>query len=64
MMGKGKGKKAVGLLKKYDRLRRELEQVERELTLACTEYGLEMGRRGFSPVHLRGLVNMVERAGV
>jgi hypothetical protein len=44
---------ATLLLRKYDHMRRELRETERELSKLCTEYGRETGHWGFNKDHLR-----------
>jgi hypothetical protein len=45
--------RATLLLRKYDHMRRELREIERELSKLCTEYGRETGHWGFNKDHLR-----------
>lgn len=45
--------RATLLLRKYDHMRRELRETERELSKLCTEYGREEGIWGFQKDHLR-----------
>jgi hypothetical protein len=45
--------RATLLLRKYDHMRRELREIERELAKLCTEYGRETGHWGFNKDHLR-----------
>ena len=45
--------RATMLLRKYDEMRKEIRNVERELAKACTEYGRETGHWGFNKDHLR-----------
>lgn len=46
--------RAAALLRKYDKLRRELRDTEHELARACVAYGREQGYlAGFSKDHLR-----------
>jgi hypothetical protein len=45
--------RATLLLRKYDHMRRELRETERELSKLCTEYGRETGHWGFNKDHLR-----------
>lgn len=49
---------ATALLHKYDKMRRELRDVERELHAACMAYGRELGIAGFNKDYLRTRVNM------
>lgn len=44
---------AAVLLRKYDEMRRELRDIERELAKLCTLYGRETGHWGFNKDHLR-----------
>ena len=44
---------AALLLRKYDEMRRELREIERELAKLCTNYGRETGHWGFNKDHLR-----------
>lgn len=44
---------AAVLLRKYDEMRRELREIERELAKLCTSYGRECGVWGFQKDHLR-----------
>ena len=46
-------KQAIQLLRKYDKMRKELREVERELAKAATAYGRELGYYGFSKDMLR-----------
>lgn len=39
--------RATKLLNKYDSMRRELRNIERELHVACQEYGREQGHIGW-----------------
>jgi len=39
--------RATTLLAKYDRIRRELRELERELHAACQAYGREQGQTGW-----------------
>jgi hypothetical protein len=50
--------KAVTLLRRYDELRAELRTVERELSRACTDYGVSRGIWGFNRDHLRMQVEL------
>lgn len=45
--------KATVLLRKYDRLRKELRETELELGKAVTAYGRETGRWGLTKDHFR-----------
>lgn len=45
--------KASVLLRKYDRLRKELRETELELGKAVTAYGRETGRWGLTKDHFR-----------
>ena len=45
--------RAAMLLRKYDEMRKEIRNVERDLAKACTEYGRECGIWGFQKDHLR-----------
>ena len=45
--------RATLLLRKYDHMRRELREIERELAKLCTDYGRETGHWGFNKDHLR-----------
>lgn len=40
-------KRATKLLHAYDKKRKELRELERELHAACQEYGREQGNRGW-----------------
>ena len=44
---------AIILLRRYDELRREMMQVERELGKAAADYGRARGWWGFTRDHLR-----------
>ncbi len=46
-------KEAAALLRKYDKMRRELRELEHELAKAAAEYGRSTGRWGFTRDHLR-----------
>lgn len=50
--------RAETLLRSYDRKRRELRELERELHVACQEYGRELRITGFNKDYLRTRVNM------
>jgi hypothetical protein len=50
--------RATELLEKYDRRRRELRELERELHAACMEYGRELRITGFNKDYLRTRINM------
>lgn len=50
--------KAEALLRSYDRKRRELRELERELHAACQEYGRELRITGFNKDYLRTRMNM------
>lgn len=50
--------KAETLLRSYDRKRRELRELERELHAACQEYGRELRITGFNKDYLRTRMNM------
>ena len=45
--------RATLLLRKYDHMRKELREIERDLSRMCTEYGRETGHWGFNKDHLR-----------
>lgn len=53
--------RAALLLRKYDQMRREIRNVERDLAKACTEYGRETGHWGFNKDHLRIQLDNEER---
>jgi hypothetical protein len=53
---------AVALLRKYDAMRREFRLLERELTKACTDYGVSVGIRCFTRDHLRMQTSREEAA--
>ena len=47
-------KEAAALLKRYDKLRAELRQLEHQLNRACTDYGRnQLGIWGYTKDHLR-----------
>ncbi len=52
---------AVMLLAKYDKLRRELREIEQPLRKAVTAYGVRRGIWGFSIDHLRRAVEEAEK---
>ena len=49
-------KRAVMLLRKYDKMRRELREVEHELHTTVATYGREMGIFGLSKDHFRNMI--------
>jgi len=51
-------RRATTLLRKYDRMRRDIRQTERDLNEAVTNYGREVGYYGLSKDHFR---NMLEQ---
>lgn len=55
---------ATLLLRKYDQLRREMRETERQLAKACTDYGRETGHWGFNKDHLRIQLENEERARI
>jgi hypothetical protein len=56
--------RAAELLRKYDEMRKEIRDVERELAKACTQYGRETGHWGFNKDHLRIQLDNEERARI
>lgn len=56
--------RAALLLRKYDSLRKELRETERDLAKACTTYGRETGHWGFTKDHLRIQLDNEERARI
>jgi len=52
------------LLRRYDLLRRELRDTERDLAKACTTYGRECGVWGFNKDHLRIQLDSEERTRI
>lgn len=58
MIDKEADKEAIRLLRKVERLRRELKQLEPQLNKACLEYGKRRGMSLFREFHLR---NELER---
>lgn len=57
--------RATALLRKYDKLRKELRDTEHELARACVAYGREQGYlAGFSKDHLRIQLENEERRKV
>ena len=56
--------RATLLLRKYDLLRKEMRETERQLARACTEYGRETGHWGFNKDHLRIQLDNEERARI
>ena len=46
-------KKAVAMLRRYDKLRTELRILEHDLARACADYGRSIGVYGLSKDHLR-----------
>lgn len=56
--------RAALLLRKYDLLRKEMRETERQLARACTEYGRETGHWGFNKDHLRIQLDNEERARI
>ena len=44
---------ATQLLSRYDAIRKEMREVERELHKACADYGREIGMWGFNKDHMR-----------
>ncbi len=59
-------KRAAKLLKRYDDLRREFNEVERELTIAATEYGKRRGYYTFTRIETMRLMmeNEAKRSNV
>ena len=53
--------RAAMLLRKYDEMRKEIRNVERDLAKTCTEYGRETGHWGFNKDHLRIQLDNEER---
>lgn len=53
--------RATLLLRKYDLLRKEMRETERQLARACTDYGRETGHWGFNKDHLRIQLENEER---
>jgi hypothetical protein len=51
-------KRATKLLHAYDKKRKELRELERELHAACQEYGRELRITGFNKDYLRTRMNM------
>lgn len=49
-------KRAVMLLRKYDKMRRETREVERELHETVAAYGREVGIYGLSKDHFRNML--------
>jgi len=49
---------AVKLLRRYDKLRRELREIEHETAVAATAYGKELGYSGFTKDMLRNRLEM------
>ena len=58
MLDKEADKEAIRLLRKVERLRRELKILEPQLNKACLEYGKRRGMSLFREFHLR---NELER---
>jgi hypothetical protein len=58
MIDKEADREAIRLLRKVERLRRELKQLEPQLNKACLEYGKRRGMSLFREFHLR---NELER---
>jgi hypothetical protein len=58
MLDKEADKEAIRLLRKVERLRRELKMLEPQLNKACLEYGKRRGMSLFREFHLR---NELER---
>lgn len=53
--------RATLLLRKYDQMRKEIRETERQLARACTDYGRETGHWGFNKDHLRIQLDNEER---
>jgi hypothetical protein len=53
--------RAAALLHRYDAMRKEIREVERDLAKACTQYGRETGHWGFNKDHLRIQLDNEER---
>ena len=53
--------RATMLLRKYDEMRREIRDVERDLAKAVTDYGKETGYWGLSKDHFRIQLQNEER---
>jgi len=49
-------RRAATLLRKYDRMRREMRDLERELHETVAQYGREMGYFGLSKDHFRNML--------
>ncbi len=56
--------RATMLLRKYDAMRKEIREVERDLAKACTEYGRATGHWGFNKDHLRIQLDNEERTRI
>jgi len=56
--------RATLLLRKYDHLRKELRETERELAKAVTAYGKETGYWGLNKDHFRIQLDNEERARI
>ena len=56
VMDKEADQRAAELLKRYDELRREFNQVEHELTIAATEYGKRRGYYTFTRIETMRLM--------
>lgn len=55
-------REALRLLKKYDKLRAELRQLEPQLNKACADYGRTIGAWGYRADHLRMELTREEKA--
>lgn len=53
--------RAAALLHRYDAMRKEIREVERDLAKAVTAYGKEIGCWGMSKDHFRIQLNNEER---
>lgn len=56
--------RAALLLRKYDQMRKELRETERELAKAVTAYGKETGYWGLNKDHFRIQLDNEERARI
>jgi hypothetical protein len=61
MLDKHADKEAIRLLKKVDKLRRELKILEPQLSKAALEYGRRRGMTAFREFHMRNNIEIEKR---
>jgi hypothetical protein len=58
MLDKHADREAIRLLKKVDKLRRELKLLEPQLSKATLEYGMRRGMTAFREFHMRNNIEI------